>query len=153
MKSVHLHAPIEDAVRAQIDSCEDLLSAVDSLVSQHDFMEKLMAVLAQSQAVVDQPARVPRDAHFTDYQARMLRLARHMEQQTQSALIVSRRADATAELPPVVNNLAQDYAELCLVCRDASETLPDGRQSDQLRSAVKNVGNATRALIQSATTG
>ncbi|VDL91083.1 unnamed protein product [Schistocephalus solidus] len=152
-RSVHLHAPIEDAVRAQIESCEDLLSAVDSIVSQHDFMEKLMAVLNQSQSVVDQPARVPRDAHFTDYQARMLRLARHMEQQTQSAVIVSRRADATAELPPVANNLAQDYAELCLVCRDASETLPDGRQSDQLRSAVKNVGNATRALIQSATSG
>ncbi|KAL7064228.1 hypothetical protein AAHC03_04719 [Spirometra sp. Aus1] len=152
-KSIHLHAPIEDAVRSQIDSCEDLLSAIDSIVTQRDFMEKLMAVLAQSQSVVDQPARVPPDAHFTDYQARMLRLARHMEQQTQAAVIVSRRADAAAELPPVTNNLAQDYAELCLVSRDASETLPDGRQSDQLRSAVKNVGNATRALIQSATSG
>uniref|UniRef100_A0A5K3F0Y5 FERM domain-containing protein n=1 Tax=Mesocestoides corti TaxID=53468 RepID=A0A5K3F0Y5_MESCO len=149
-KSDSIADAVDDAVKAQVDSCEELLSAIDTISSQQNFIVKLTAVLAESQALVDQSGRVSEDAHFSDYQSRMLRLARHMEQQTQATVLTARRPQESTsqEMTRLIQNLAQDYAELCMITRDACETLHDPHQAEKLRWAVKNLGQTTRGLIQ-----
>lgn len=82
----------------------------------------------------------------------MLRLARHMEQQTQATVLSARRAEESMgqEMAGLVQNLAQDYAELCMISRDAIETIPAPDQAEKLRWAVKNIGQTTRGLLQAA---
>lgn len=98
---------------------------------------------------VDKPTRVPHDAHFADYQSRLLRLARHMQQQTEAAVRTTRRPEETAsqELTGLVQSLAQDYAEICMISRDACATIRDAHDAEKLRWAVKNLGQSTRGLI------
>lgn len=98
---------------------------------------------------MDKPGRAPYDAHFTDYQSRLLRLARHMEQQTEATVRAARRPQepTSQEMTGLVQNLAQDYAEICMISRDACETLRDPHEAEKLRWAVKNLGQTTRGLI------
>ncbi|KAM3178827.1 hypothetical protein ACTXT7_001784 [Hymenolepis weldensis] len=140
---------VNDCVNAQVASCEELLSAIEGISSQQNFMNKLMAVLEESQNLVDKPGRVPYDAHFTDYQSRLLRLARHMEQQTEVTVRTARRPHETSsqEMTGLVQSLAQDYAEICMISRDACETIRDSHEAEKLRWAVKNLGQTMRGLI------
>lgn len=45
---------MDEGVKAQIDSCEELLSAIEGVASQQSFIAKLMAVLEESRALVRQ---------------------------------------------------------------------------------------------------
>ncbi|CDS39815.1 talin [Echinococcus multilocularis] len=148
-RSDPIREAVDDGVKAQIDSCEELLSAIEGVASQQSFLAKLMAVLEESRALVDKPGRAPYDAHFTDYQSRLLRLARHMEQQTEATVRAARRPQESTsqEMTGLVQNLAQDYAEICMISRDACETLRDPHEAEKLRWAVKNLGQTTRGLI------
>ncbi|VDN98923.1 unnamed protein product [Rodentolepis nana] len=144
-----IRVAVNDCVNAQVASCEELLSAIEGISSQQNFMNKLMAVLDESQNLVDKPGRIPSDAHFTDYQSRLLRLVRHMEQQTEVTVRTARRPQETAsqEITGLVQSLAQDYAEICMISRDACETIRDPHEAEKLRWAVKNLGQTTRGLI------
>ncbi|KAL5104483.1 Talin-1 [Taenia crassiceps] len=148
-RSDRIREAVDDGVKAQIDSCEELLSAIEGVASQQSFIAKLMAVLEESRALVDKPGCAPYDAHFTDYQSRLLRLARHMEQQTEATVRAARRPQESIsqEMTGLVQNLAQDYAEICMISRDACETIRDPHEAEKLRWAVKNLGQTTRGLI------
>ncbi|VDM32021.1 unnamed protein product [Hydatigera taeniaeformis] len=148
-RSGPIREAVDESVKAQIDSCEELLSAIEGVASQQSFIAKLMAVLEESRALVDKPGRAPYDAHFTDYQSRLLRLARHMEQQTEATVRAARRPQepTNQEMTGLVQNLAQDYAEICMISRDACGTLRDPHEAEKLRWAVKNLGQTTRGLI------
>ncbi|VDK38281.1 unnamed protein product [Taenia asiatica] len=148
-RSDPIREAVDDGVKAQIDSCEELISAIEGVASQQSFIAKLMAVLEESRALVDKPGRAPYDAHFTDYQSRLLRLARHMEQQTEATVRAARRPQepTNQEMTGLVQTLAQDYAEICMISRDACETLRDPHEAEKLRWAVKNLGQTTRGLI------
>lgn len=72
-----------------------------------------------------------------------------MEQQTEVTVRTARRPQETSnqEMTGLVQSLAQDYAEICMISRDACETIPDPQEADKLRWAVKNLGQSTRGLI------
>lgn len=101
---------------------------------------------------VDKPGRAPYDAHFKDYQSRLLRLARHMEQRTEATVRAARRPEESSsqEMTGLVQSLAQDYAEICVISRDACETIRDPHEAEKLRWSIKNLGQTTRGLIMAA---
>lgn len=55
------------------------------------------------------------DARFSDYQTRMLRIARHMDQLNQAIQLRARQPASDGEIAPLAHNLTQVRSTL-LVC-------------------------------------
>lgn len=55
LQGTTLHDRVNESVKSQISSCDELLSALDNLSSQQNFITKLMAILSESQALVCLP--------------------------------------------------------------------------------------------------
>ncbi|TPP61971.1 Talin [Fasciola gigantica] len=151
-RAAHLHNPLDDAVRGVMDSCEDLLVALDDIASRQGHVSTLIDTLNRALAQTEEIIQVPVDARFSDYQARMLRIARHMEQLNQAIQLRARQPSSEGELTPLAHTLTQEYQEMCQTCKGAAATLPDAHQADELRAAVRAVGLASADLVH-ATTG
>ncbi|KAF5405196.1 FERM central domain protein [Paragonimus heterotremus] len=147
-RAVHLHQNLDESVRGLMDSCEDLLTALDDIASRQGHVSTLIDTLNRSIAQTEEIIQVPVDARFADYQARLLRIARHMEQLNQAIQLRARQPSSEGELTPLAHTLTQEYQEMCQTCKGAAATLPDARQADALRSAVRAVGQASASLVQ-----
>ncbi|TGZ65701.1 hypothetical protein CRM22_005745 [Opisthorchis felineus] len=150
-RATHLHPHLDEAVRGLMESCEDLLTALDDVASRQGHVSTLIDTINRSLAQTEEIIQVPVDARFADYQARLLRIARHMEQLTQAIQLRARQPPSDGELAPLAHTLAQEYQEMCQTCKGAAATLPDARQADELRGAVRAVGMATAELVQATT--
>ncbi|CAL8103548.1 unnamed protein product [Calicophoron daubneyi] len=151
-RAVHLHTNLDESVRGLMESCDDLLTALDDIASRQGHVSTLIDTLNRSLGQVEEIIQVPVDARFADYQARLLRIARHMEQLNQAIQLRARQPSSEGELTPLAHTLTQEYQEMCQTCKGAAATLPDARQADHLRSAVRAIGLASADLVQ-ATTG
>ncbi|KAF6779314.1 hypothetical protein AHF37_01398, partial [Paragonimus kellicotti] len=152
-RAVHLHQTLDESVRGLMDSCEDLLTALDDIASRQGHVSTLIDTLNRSIAQTEEIIQVPVDARFADYQARLLRIARHMEQLNQAIQLRARQPSSEGELTPLAHTLTQEYQEMCQTCKGAAATLPDARQADALRSAVRAVGQASASLVQATAAG
>ncbi|KAA0200427.1 Talin [Fasciolopsis buskii] len=150
-RAVHLHIPLDDAVRGVMDSCDDLLVALDDVASRQGHVSTLIDTLHRALAQTEEIIQVPVDARFPDYQARLLRIARHMEQLNQAIQLRARQPSSEGELTPLAHTLTQEFQEMCQTCKGAAATLPDAHQADELRAAVRAVGLASADLVQATT--
>ncbi|XP_018648608.1 putative talin 2 [Schistosoma mansoni] len=147
-RAVHLHDSLNESVRGLVDSCEEFLTILDDVASRQGHVSTLIDTLNRAQAQAEEIIQVPMDARFSDYQTRMLRIARHMDQLNQAIQLRARQPASDGEIAPLAHNLTQEYQEMCQTCKGAAATLPDVNQADQLRSAVRGVGTACISLIQ-----
>ncbi|CAH8450100.1 unnamed protein product [Schistosoma turkestanicum] len=150
-RAVHLHDSLNESVRGLVDSCEEFLTILDDVASRQGHVSTLIDTLNRAQAQAEEIIQVPMDARFSDYQTRMLRIARHMDQLNQAIQLRARQPASDGEIAPLAHNLTQEYQELCQTCKGAAATLPNVNQADQLRSAVRGVGTACISLIQATT--
>ncbi|CAH8451419.1 unnamed protein product [Schistosoma bovis] len=150
-RAVHLHDSLNESVRGLVDSCEEFLTILDDVASRQGHVSTLIDTLNRAQAQAEEIIQVPMDARFSDYQTRMLRIARHMDQLNQAIQLRARQPASDGEIAPLAHNLTQEYQEMCQTCKGAAATLPDVNQADQLRSAVRGVGTACISLIQATT--
>ncbi|KAA3678723.1 talin [Paragonimus westermani] len=152
-RAVHLHQTLDESVRGLMDSCEDLLTALDDIASRQGHVSTLIDTLNRSIAQTEEIIQVSVDARFADYQARLLRIARHMEQLNQAIQLRARQPSSESELTPLAHTLTQEYQEMCQTCKGAAATLPNAHQADALRSAVRAVGQASASLVQATAAG
>ncbi|KAK4473924.1 hypothetical protein MN116_003248 [Schistosoma mekongi] len=150
-RAVHLQDSLNESVRGLMDSCEEFLTILDDVASRQGHVSTLIDTLNRAQAQAEEIIQVPVDARFSDYQTRMLRIARHMDQLNQAIQLRARQPASDGEIAPLAHNLTQEYQEMCQTCKGAAATLPDVNQADQLRSAVRGVGTACISLIQATT--
>ncbi|CAH8439283.1 unnamed protein product [Dicrocoelium dendriticum] len=147
-RAVHVHSALDEAVRSLMDSCEDLLTALDDIASRQGHVSTLMDTLNRSMSRTDDVVQVPDDARFSDYHSRLIRIARHMEQLNQVIQLRARQQLSEGELTPLAHSLTQEFQEMCQASKGAAATMHNARKADDLRAVVKAVGTATANLIQ-----